>query len=205
MQEFSTVIPIPPTLRRCHGLSLFILILVVIRWRRRDRALDGGGTARDAGVEDGAGGEEEVELGVPHLEEVLGVELDGGGPGDVVHALDEAAVLAKHLEREPAAREVVEDARVAAGDVHASTEGAEVHVDAVIGLRRRGGGALAAAAAMATEDDGVGLHVVLEAFALQLRESYLPVRRRRRVGGWAPHVPHVWPRRGLGFGPFDSD
>jgi hypothetical protein len=150
MQEFSTVITVPPTLRRCHGLFMFILILVIIRRRRRDRALNGGGPARDAGVEDGAGGEEEVELGVPHLEEVLGVELDGGGPGDVVHALDEAAVLTKHLKRETAAQEVVENARVAAGDVHACSEGAEVHVDAVVGLRRGGDGALAATAAMAT-------------------------------------------------------
>ena len=44
-----------------------------------------------------SGGEEEVELGIPHLEQTLRVELDWGGPEDVLHALDEAVVLAKHL------------------------------------------------------------------------------------------------------------
>jgi hypothetical protein len=39
----------------------------------------------------------EIELDIPHLEETLGVELDGGGLDDVLHALDEAVVLAKHL------------------------------------------------------------------------------------------------------------
>ena len=191
---------------RRQSLSLFLqLVLVVIRRRRRDGARDGGGAPRDAGAEDGAGREEEVELGVPHLEEVLGVELDGGRAREVVHALDEAAVLAEHLEREAPAREVVEDARVAAGNVHAAAESAEVHVHAVVGLqRRRGGGVLAAAAAaVATEDDGVGLHVVLEALTVQLREPHLLLRRCRRGGGAAGAlgIPHadtkVW-----GIGPF---
>ncbi|TVU25527.1 hypothetical protein EJB05_28026, partial [Eragrostis curvula] len=177
------------TLSRRHGLFLYraafplllTVVVVVVRRRRRDGAGEGrGGATSGAGVEDGAGGEEEVELRVPHLEEVLGVELDGGRAGEVVRALDEAPVLAEHLEREAAAGEVVEDARVAAGDVHAAAEGAEVHVH-VVGLRRRGAGDGAGAvpaAAVAAEDDGVGLHVVLEALALQLGEAHLQVRRR---------------------------
>ncbi|KAL6217762.1 hypothetical protein ACLB2K_010979 [Fragaria x ananassa] len=87
-------------------------------------------------------------------------------PGEVEHPLDEAAVLSENLEGEAAAREVVEDARVVAGDVHAAAEAGEVDVD---------GGFLGVAA----EDYGVGLHVVLEVFALELRESSLHVTARR--------------------------
>jgi hypothetical protein len=99
----------------------------------------------------------------------------------VVHTLDEAPVLAEHLEREAAADEVVEDARVAARDVHAAAEGTEVHVN-VVGLRRRGGcngAGSVPAATVAAEDDGISLHVVLEALALQLRKTDLQIRRRR--------------------------
>ena len=73
------------------------------------------------------------------------------------NTFDETAVLAKDFEGETAALEVVEDAGVVAGDVHAAAEGGEVDVD---------GGFLAVAA----EDYGVGLHVVFEVFALELRE-----------------------------------
>ncbi|PON36048.1 hypothetical protein PanWU01x14_331490 [Parasponia andersonii] len=98
-------------------------------------------------------GEQEIELLVPNLEQILGIELDGRIPREVEDALDEAAVLAEDLEGESAAGEVVEDAGVVAGDVHAAAEAGEVDVD---------GGFLGVAA----EDYGVGLHVVLEILAL---------------------------------------
>lgn len=120
-----------------------------------------------AGEEDAAEGEEEVELFVADLEQVLGVELDGGVAGEVEHALDEAAVLAEHLEGEAAALEVVEDAGVVAGDVHAPAKGGEVDVDGEL-------------LAVPTEDDGVGLHVVLEVLPLQLRKPGLDVAAARR-------------------------
>lgn len=76
-------------------------------------------------------------------------------------ALDVAAVLAQNVEREPLAREVVEYPGVAARDVHAAADLGEVNVDVA--------GELLAAPA---EDDGVGLHVVLEVFALELGEAH---------------------------------
>lgn len=188
---------------RPHSLSTFLpFILVIIRRWWRNGTRDGRSASRGAAAENGAGWEEEVELGFPHLKEVLRVQLNVGRAGEVVHVLDEAAVLAEHLEREAPAREVVEDARVAAGDVHAAAKRAEVHVHAVVGLhQRRGRGVLATAAAVAAEDDGVGLHVVLEALALQLREPHLKLRRR---GGGAGRIPHVG-ARGIGIGPFVGD
>ena len=44
-------------------------------------------------------------------------------------AFDEAPVLPQDLEGEPAPREVVEDPRVVAGDVHPAAEGGQVDVD----------------------------------------------------------------------------
>lgn len=44
-------------------------------------------------------------------------------------ALDEAAILSKDFEGKSTAGEVVEDAGVVAGDVHAAAEGGEVDVD----------------------------------------------------------------------------
>ena len=116
----------------------------------------------DGAGEDAAEGEEEVELLVADLEEVLGVELDGGVAGEVEDPFDEAAVLAEDLEGEAAAGEVVEDAGVVAGDVHAAAEAGEVDVNGrFLGV--------------AAQDDGVGLHVVLEVLALELREARLHV------------------------------
>ncbi|KAG5543732.1 hypothetical protein RHGRI_016480 [Rhododendron griersonianum] len=67
------------------------------------------GTSRrvDWAAEDATHGEEEVELLVVDLQQVLGVELDRECAGEVQHPLDdiEAAVLAKDLEVEAAARE----------------------------------------------------------------------------------------------------
>ena len=212
-----------------HRRFAFFLPIIVVGGgggRRRDSARGGGGgAARGVGGEDGAGGEEEVELGVPHLKEVLGVELDGLAAGLVEDALDEAPVLAEHLEREAAAREVVEDARVAARHVHPAAEDPEVDVHVV-----RGGVASASAsaadanadsdadglvppAAVAAEDDGVGLHVVLEVLPLKLGEPHLQVRRRRRRrrrggrGGGAAGVAHgVGGKGGLvGGGPMGLD
>lgn len=107
----------------------------------------------DRPAEDAPNGKEEVELLVANLEEILGVELDGRVAGEVEDALDEAAVLAEDLEGEATAREVVEDARVVAGDVHSAAKTGEVDVN---------GGFLGIAA----ENYGVGLHVVLEVLAL---------------------------------------
>ena len=89
------------------------------------------GVARrtDGAAEDGANGEQEVEFFVADLEEVLGVELDGGSSGEVEDVLYDTAVLSEDLEGESAALEVVEDAGVVAGDVHAAAEGGEVDVD----------------------------------------------------------------------------
>lgn len=94
---------------------------------------------------------------------VLGVEFDGGVAREVENGLDEAAVLSEDLEGEAAAGEIVEDAGVVAGDVHAAAEGGEVHVDGRF-------------FAVAAEDYGVGLHEVLEVLALELGETrfYLP-------------------------------
>ena len=69
------------------------------------------------------------------------------------NSFDEAVVLAEDFEGETAAGEVVEDAGVVAGDVHSAAEVGEVDVD-----RRFLG--------VPAEDYGVGLHVVLEFFAL---------------------------------------
>lgn len=44
------------------------------------------------------------------------------------HALDEAAILAEDFEGETTALEVVEDAGVVTGDVHAAAQGGEVDV-----------------------------------------------------------------------------
>lgn len=78
------------------------------------------------------------------------------------HALDEAPVLPEDLEGEPPAREVVEYPGVVAGDVHPAAEGGEIDVDGrFLGV--------------APEHDGVGLHVVLEILALELREPDLYV------------------------------
>ena len=65
----------------------------------------------------------------------------------------EAAVLAEDFEGETAAGEVVDDAGSVAGDVHSAVEAGEVDVDRRF-LR------------VPAEDYGVGLHVVLEVFAL---------------------------------------
>ena len=54
---------------------------------------------------------------------------------------------------------VVEDAGVVVGDVHAAAEAEEVDVNVDGGLLR-----------VMTEDDGVGLHVVLEVLAQELFE-----------------------------------
>lgn len=116
-------------------------------------------------TQDTPDGEQEVELLVPNLEEILGVELDGRVAREVEDALDEAAVLAEDLEGEAAAGEVVEDPGVVAGDVHAAAEAGEVHV------HRRFLG-------VAAQDYGVGLHVVLEILALKLREPCLHVATR---------------------------
>lgn len=121
--------------------------------RRRVHPMAGGG-------ENTPNGEEEVELGVADLEEILRIELDWRVSGEVENAFDEAAVLAEDVEGETAALEVVVDPGVVAGDVHATAKCGEVDVHS---------GFLAVAA----EDDGVGLHVVLEALPLQLRESRL--------------------------------
>jgi len=112
--------------------------------------------------------QEKVKLLVTDLEQILGIELDRGVAGEVEDALDEAAVLAEDLEGEAATREVVEDAGVVAGDVHAAAEAGQVDVD---------GGLLGVAA----EDDGIGLHVVLEVLALELREPRLHVAARSRA------------------------
>lgn len=120
----------------------------------------------ESAAENAANREEEVELLVADLEEVLGIELDGGIAGEVEDALDEAAVLAKDLEGEAAASEVVEDAGVVARDVHAAAEAGQVHVN-----RRLLG--------IAAQNDRVGLHVVLEVLPLQLREPGLHVAARR--------------------------
>ena len=121
----------------------------------------------DGPNKDAANGQEKVELLVPNLEEILGIELDGGVAGEVEDALHEAAVFAEDLEGEAAAGEVVEDAGMVAGDVHAATEAGEVDVDrGLLGV--------------AAKDDGVGLHVVLEVLTLELREPCLHVAARRR-------------------------
>lgn len=90
-------------------------------------------------------------------------------------ALDEAAVLAEHLEGEAAALEVVEDAGMVAADVHAAAERREVDV------HRRFLG-------VAAKDYGVGLHVVLEILTLQLRETSLHVAAAHFLGIRAPIV-----------------
>ena len=69
------------------------------------------------------------------------------------NSFDEAVILAEDFEGETAVGEVVEDAGVVAGDVHSATKAGEVDVD-----RRFLG--------VPAEDYGVGLHVVLEVFAL---------------------------------------
>ena len=73
-------------------------------------------------AQDAANGQEKIELLVPNLEEILGIELDRGVAGEVEDALDEAAILAEDLEGEAASGKVIEDASVVAGDVHATTE-----------------------------------------------------------------------------------
>lgn len=72
--------------------------------------------------EHGSDGKEEVEFLVANLEEVLGIELDVRVAGQVQNALDEAAVLTNDLKGEAPAGEVVEDAGMVAGDVHATAE-----------------------------------------------------------------------------------
>ena len=94
------------------------------------------------------------------LEEILGVELDRGVAREVKDALDEAAILADDIEGEPAALEVIEDAGMVAGDVHAAAEAREVDV------HRR-------FLAVAAQHDRIGLHVVLEILPLELREPGL--------------------------------
>uniref|UniRef100_A0A0E0AU12 Uncharacterized protein n=1 Tax=Oryza glumipatula TaxID=40148 RepID=A0A0E0AU12_9ORYZ len=59
--------------------------------------------ARNVDGEDGVGGEDKVELRVPHLEEVLGVELDELAAWLVEDALDKAPVLAEHLDHKATA------------------------------------------------------------------------------------------------------
>ena len=112
--------------------------------------------------------QEKVKLFITDLEQILGIELDRGVAREVEDALDETAVLAEDLESEAATREVVEDAGVVAGDVHAAAEAGQVDVD---------GGFLGIAA----EDDGVSLHVVLEVLALELCEPRLHVASCRRA------------------------
>lgn len=106
--------------------------------------------------------EQKVELFVSDLQKVLRIELNGGVAGEVEDAFDEAAVLSEHLEGEAAALEVVEDAGVVAADVHPAAERREVDVHRRL-LR------------VAAENYRVGLHVVLEILALQLRETCLHV------------------------------
>lgn len=65
--------------------------------------------------------------------------------------------------------EIVENAGVVTGDVHATAEGGEIDVD---------GGFLG----VASEDNGVGLHVVFKVFALELGESCF------NVAAAAPHL-----------------
>ncbi|KAH1106058.1 hypothetical protein J1N35_009826 [Gossypium stocksii] len=66
--------------------------------------------------------EKEVEFFIADLEEVLRIKLDGGGSGEVEYAFDEATVFAEDFECETVPREVVEDAGVVAGYVHAANE-----------------------------------------------------------------------------------
>ena len=72
--------------------------------------------------------------------------------------LDKAPVLANDIEREPAALEVVEYPSVVAGDVHTPTEAREIHIHCRF-------------LAVASQHDGVCLHVVLEILSLELRKS----------------------------------
>ena len=151
-------------------------------WRhllRDDRRM----TSSGGGREDGPGGQQEVELLVPNLEQILGIQLHGVVPGEVEDALDEAPVLADHVEREAAALEVVEDPGVVARDVHPAAEAGEVHV------HRR-------LLAVAPQHDRVGLHVVLEILPLELREPGLHLAvaargsRRHRATAKVGHPIH---------------
>ena len=135
----------PPIRRRCH------------LWRNNRGLLSGGGGKRG---EDRPGGQEEVKLLVSDLKEVLRVKLDRRVPREVQDALNKAAVLADDIEGEAAALEVVENPRVVARDIHPPTKAGEIHIHC---------GFLAVAA----QHDRVGLHVVLEILALQLREPRL--------------------------------
>ncbi|KAK7283548.1 hypothetical protein RIF29_13129 [Crotalaria pallida] len=74
-------------------------------------------------------GQKEVELLLADSEMVLGVVLHRGISREVEDALQVAVVPAEDLEGEAAAREVVEDARVVAGDGRATGEVCEVNVD----------------------------------------------------------------------------
>uniref|UniRef100_A0A7C8ZFJ8 Uncharacterized protein n=1 Tax=Opuntia streptacantha TaxID=393608 RepID=A0A7C8ZFJ8_OPUST len=113
-------------------------------------------------TEDAPNREKKVELLVPNLKEILRIKLHWGVAGKMENPFNKAAVLSEDFEGESAALEVVEDAGMVAGDVHAAAEGSEVDID---------GGFLGVAA----EDDGVGLHVVLEILTLKLREPCLHV------------------------------
>jgi len=183
-----SIIPISPYLPRTHIILVVEILLVILPPRRflhrtRTRAQmvvimrhDGPGRGRVVRVvartyrppQNASNRQEKVKLLVTDLEQILGIELDRRVAGEVEDALDEAAVLAEDLKGEAATREVVEDAGVVAGDVHAAAEAGQVDVD---------GGLLGVAA----EDDGVGLHVILEVLALELREARLHVAAHRRA------------------------
>lgn len=80
-------------------------------------------------TQDTPDGEQEIEFLVPNLQQILGVELDRRVTGEVEDALNQAAILAKDLEGETAAGEIVEDASVVAGDVHTAAKAGKVDVD----------------------------------------------------------------------------
>lgn len=100
-RERSPSVSVPPPLR--HRLFPFFLLIIIILVVVA--SLEGGGqrAARNVNGEDGVGGEDKVELCVPHLEEVLGVELDELAAWLVKDALDEAPVLAEHLDHKATA------------------------------------------------------------------------------------------------------
>lgn len=110
-------------------------------------------TRHGGAPKDGADGEEEVKLLVANLKQVLGIKLDGGVARKMEDALDAAAVLSEDLQGKAAAGEIVEDTSVNAGDVHSAAEAGEVDIHCRF-------------FAVAAEEDGVGLHIVLEILAL---------------------------------------
>lgn len=131
-----------------------------VRWRRElwwnNRCM----TSGSSGGEDGASRQKKVELFVPNLKQILRVKLNRWVSRQVQDTLNKAAVLADDIQREPAALEIVEYPRVVAGDVHPPTEAREIHIHCRF-------------LAVASQHNRVGLHVVLEIFALELGKSCL--------------------------------